>query len=411
MRSEDPERAGFRPGNLKARAVVGPDQKMTYSNQVSWPGAAAEIDSPVMDCKEQARLLSLARQMAGRFPRCAGLRAVDPLGNGLINATFAVQAPAGATVLQRINSAVFADPSLIVANIARLQQAVAESQDPAAPRMPRLFRSDTGGYTARDPQGAAWRLMELIPEARALAEVATRAQAADIGRVLARFHRFGARQAVADYALTLASLHDTPAYRADLEDLVHRAALDADASAAFQAIQARDPDHAVLHQAVQSGALAKTLVHGDPKRDNILFDKNGVRALCLIDLDTLQPGLILHDIADCLRSCCNRAGASAAGAAVRFDLPLAEALLQGYVREAPDLLSATEADLLFDAIRLIPLELGMRFLADHLRGDRYFRVRYAGENLGKALGQLALVADIERQEKPLRSMIGALTGR
>jgi Ser/Thr protein kinase RdoA (MazF antagonist) len=146
------------------------------------------------------------------------------------------------------------------------------------------------------------------------------------------------------------------------------------------------------------------VIHGDPKVDNLLFDAAGERALCLIDLDTVQPGLLHHDIGDCLRSCCNRGGEAGATTA-RFDLALCEALLAGYAAATAGLLGAAEIDLIAPAIRLIPLELGIRFLTDHLQGDRYFRVRHRGENLTKAHRQLALVADIERQAAAIEAAV------
>ena len=148
------------------------------------------------------------------------------------------------------------------------------------------------------------------------------------------------------------------------------------------------------------------VIHGDPKLDNLLFDQANDRALCLIDLDTVQPGLLHHDIGDCLRSCCNRAGeATDASTPVQFDLDVCSGILAAYGAETHGLLSTPEVDLIYPCIRLIPFELGLRFLTDHLRGDRYFRVMAPGDNLRKALVQFALVADIERKAKSIETII------
>ena len=361
--------------------------------------------------------LRLAQAMAGHFPVCGAVQAVQPLGSGLINTTFAVQAQAGHFVLQRINAAVFANPPLIMDNLTRLQQAIATAgADAEAPRLPKFFAAATGELLARDAQGGYWRLLERIEQGAPLTEVKAPAQAHAIGRLLGRFHRFGARLPVADYHVTLPQSHDTLGYRAALDETVKTLsasagsgaedspALDAQAVAALEQVHAHDRILHSLQEARAAGLIEKTLVHGDPKRDNVLFDRHSGQALCLIDLDTVQPGFILYDIGDCLRSCCNRAGERAMPEQVHFDAQLAEALLGGYTEAAPDLLSAVERELLFDAMRLIPLELAMRFLTDHLRGDQYFRVRFRGENLHKAIAQLALVADIERQEQRLRGL-------
>lgn len=158
------------------------------------------------------------------------------------------------------------------------------------------------------------------------------------------------------------------------------------------------------------GLIPERVVHGDPKLDNLLFDAEGRRALAMIDLDTVQPGLTLHDIGDCLRSCCNRRGEFTSESHVAFDLDVCRPLLRAYADQTRELLVPAELALLFDAIRLIPFELGLRFLTDHLQGNRWFRVSAPGQNLAKARVQFALVTDIERKEGEIRAIIAACFG-
>ena len=153
------------------------------------------------------------------------------------------------------------------------------------------------------------------------------------------------------------------------------------------------------------------MIHGDPKLDNILFDTKRRRALALIDLDTVQPGLIQQDLGDCLRSCCNRSGEESRDqGSVRFDLELCAAILGAYAEETRGLLGPGDLAVLYDSIRLLPYELALRFLTDHLEGDRYFRVAYQGQNLEKARIQLDLLADIESRETAIRRLIADAFG-
>lgn len=352
--------------------------------------------------------LDLGCQIAAHFPVCGQVLDLSPLGQGLINQTYEMQATGGCFVLQRINGSIFRQPQRIMDNLVRLQHALAQAGEAQAPRLPRFFPTASGDFLAYDAQGGAWRLLERIPAAAPLAEVSEPAQAAEIGRVLGCFHHFGARLPVTAFHITLPPSGDRADYLVALEQALTQAQkipADSDVLALVERIRKRASALNALQRARAAGQIEDTLVHGDPKRDNILFDTQGQRALCLIDLDTVQPGLILRDLGDCLRSCCNRAGESACPEQTRFDLGLAEALLSAYVRAAPGRLQPASTRLLFDAIRQIPLELGARFLLDHLRGDPYFRVRYRGENLHKARVQLALVADIERQKAGLDSCI------
>jgi len=164
----------------------------------------------------------------------------------------------------------------------------------------------------------------------------------------------------------------------------------------------------VLEDAKARGLLAVRPIHGDPKVDNVMIDRATGRAIGMVDLDTVQPGLIHYDLGDCLRSACNPLGESPAHwQAVRFDLDLARALLQGYLAEARHFLTTTDRGYLYDAIRLIAFELGLRFVTDHLAGDIYFKVEHHGHNLQRALVQFRLCQDIETRESAIRSLLRA----
>lgn len=155
----------------------------------------------------------------------------------------------------------------------------------------------------------------------------------------------------------------------------------------------------VLENARREGKLAVRAIHGDTKLNNFLFDIQTGKAVSLIDLDTVQPGLIHYDVGDCLRSCANPAGESPKDiSAVHFDFDIGKAILKNYLAETRGLLTQHDYDYLYDAIRLIPFELGLRFLTDHLDGNHYFKTQWPGQNLHRALVQFQLTASIERHE-------------
>ncbi len=342
------------------------------------------------------------------------------MGRGLINETFRVAAGSTGYVLQRLNGDVFPHPERIMANLRALCDHAARNPDSGV-RIPLLMRTRDGEDFLRDLDSEAggaesiWRLTELIPDALDLPRVETPRQARETGGVLGRFHRLVATLPPERLAVTLPGFHHTPSYLGGLE-----AALQA-AGPGSQTDEARDciavaTRHAalarVLEAAREQGRIALRVTHGDPKIDNILFARADGRALALIDLDTVQPGLIQHDIGDCLRSGCNRGGESQNGDdSVRFDLEICRGILAGYADATRGLLDDEDIALLYDAVRLLPFELGVRFLTDHLEGDRYFRVRAHGENLRKARVQFALVADIERNEGAIRAIIADCFGR
>jgi Ser/Thr protein kinase RdoA (MazF antagonist) len=353
-------------------------------------------------------------EIAASFAVDGAVGPIAPLGQGLINDTYRLHMGGRDFVLQRINTRVFPDPERIMANLEALAQRA--SQADAGIRVPAPIRSRAGGALVRDPDGGVWRLMELIPDGMTLGRIETHDQAMEVGRALGRFHRLAGSVQPGRLGVTLPGFHRTPHYLDRLDELRRRPPVDALAAPEAVAdclafVDARRDLAQVLELARAGGTVTERVIHGDPKVDNILFHRDNGRALALIDLDTVQPGLIQHDLGDCLRSCCNRSGESPDGKAqARFDLGLCALILGAYGQETRGLLGPGDIAAIYDSIRLLPFELGVRFLIDHLEADRWFRVAHRGQNLHKARVQLALVADIERQEGEIRGIVAEAFG-
>jgi Ser/Thr protein kinase RdoA (MazF antagonist) len=354
------------------------------------------------------------RQTAARFALSAPVDSVRPFGSGLINDTFLVAAGESNYILQRINSKVFPHPERIMDNLSLLTAHVTR-QPPSDIRSPTLVPTKGGVHFVREREGGLWRAMSFIPETIVLSRVDTAAQAREVGRALGSFHRLVCDLDGGALAVPLPDFHVTPRYLDRLTQALETAGAigqvpEVRRLAAF-AVERREGAE-VLEAARREARIPLRVTHGDPKLDNFLFDRESGRVVGLIDLDTVQQGLIQHDIADCLRSCCNRGGESILVGVpkIQFDLAICHHILDAFARETEGLLGPADIDVLYDAIRLIPLELGVRFLTDHLEGDRYFRVSAPGQNLRKAQVQLALVVDIERKERDIRAVIRSSFG-
>jgi Ser/Thr protein kinase RdoA (MazF antagonist) len=137
-----------------------------------------------------------------------------------------------------------------------------------------------------------------------------------------------------------------------------------------------------------------------------MMDISSHQAVSIVDLDTVKPGLVHYDIGDCVRSACNQMGEDTGQwETVRFDTDIAGAVLKGYRSVAGGFLTENDFDYLFESIRLIAFELGLRFFTDYLEGNVYFRIRYPEHNLARALVQFRLTQSIEAQEAAMRSII------
>ncbi len=362
-------------------------------------GPAPALDMPASGVLER---------IIGTFAISGSIEAIAPLGRGLINDTLRVEAGGRRYVLQRINRAVFPDPLRIMANIQVLDRH-ARRQSGLGLRVPALIPTRAGAACLREPDGSVWRLLEFIDGAVTLSRIERPEQAREVGTLLGRFHTLLQTLPLDALGVSLPGFHDSPAYLATFMAILGSSEAedrDADVEAGIQFVGERQGLVTLLAAAQTQGMIPVRVVHGDPKLDNLLFDCGGARALALIDLDTLQPGLILHDIGDCLRSCCNRSGESVDGhAAASFDLDVAEPILRAYAEQTRGWLTPGEVALIQDAIQLMPFELGLRFLTDHLGGNRYFKISEPGQNLHKALIQFALVRDIENKSSRIRRLI------
>jgi Ser/Thr protein kinase RdoA (MazF antagonist) len=331
-----------------------------------------------------------------------------PLGLGNINDTWRVALTDGSrVVLQRLHPTVFADFDAVMTNL-RMVTAHLHRKPVSGVVFFRLLANPQGQDHLLDGEGCCWRLLTHIDHTRTLAILDHPAQAHEIGSLLGRFHLLTADLDPATLADPLPGFHCTPRYLTQY-DLISRGKWPGNDQEAFctDLIEQLRPMADVLEQA--RDRLSHRVIHGDPKVANFLFAEEADRAVSLIDFDTVRPGLLLHDLGDCLRSCCNPRGEGHPDpTAVVFDPELFTALMAGYVDQAGQLLTPADRELLVTGALVISFELGLRFFTDHLNGDRYFKVSGQGQNLHRALGQFHLHRSIRSQQEELEQRLARL---
>ncbi|MGR9106665.1 MAG: phosphotransferase enzyme family protein [Gammaproteobacteria bacterium] len=360
--------------------------------------------------------------IAKRFLGRGRVAAVQRLGNGLINETFLVTSDScdiPRFVLQKINNKVFPFPERILANLEQLTRHLAERVAAAGQsargedfRLPELLPSTDGRNCVITESGECWRALTYIGNSEPLHRLESRNDAEQVGFALGRFHNLVRDLDSRLMQDSLPGFHRTPAYLSQYDRLrcgSERRKLPgspSDLRMCEDFVLVRRALAAVFEQGELQGRLLPRVVHGDPKLNNILFDRQSRKAVAMIDLDTVKSGLIQYDIGDCLRSSCNAAGESGKDpGSVRFDLDRCEAILVAYFHECGPDWSAVDLDYLYDAVRILPFELGLRFLSDYLDGNRYFRTEFPDHNLIRAQVQFSLVHSVEEQETQIRSLI------
>lgn len=357
--------------------------------------------------------MTLAQDIASSFNVGGKISDVCVLEQGLINDTFVVTTEAGhRAILQRINRHVFPRPEEIMENLRTLLGHVRNRQAHGRLavrefRLPEIYLTNKGWDFLTDSEGGFWRALGFIENTHTLESISHVTQAEEVGFALGRFHALIHDLDPARLHNTLPGFHDTPHYLARfIQVSAHKKPDNPEMRHCFEFIEARRNLVDVLETAKIEGKLVTRPIHGDTKLNNFMFDVESGRAVSLIDLDTVQPGLIHYDIGDCLRSCANLAGESPRDVeSVRFDLGICRAILKNYLAETRSFLTQNDYHYLYDAIRLIPFELGLRFLIDHLEGDCYFKIDRPGHNLHRAMAQFRLTASIEMAEKDIKTLI------
>ena len=334
----------------------------------------------------------------------------EPYGNGHINETYRVVCDDGAWyILQKVNTSIFRTPARLMKNIELVTdhlKARASSRREVLTLVPTL---EGAAYAERD--GEVWRLYEFVRDSVCFERADTPEVFAESAAAFGGFVNLLSDFDASKLTETIPHFHDTPARFAAFQSAV---AADAAGrlSGAGPEVEAALRYEAFSHTLTDlqaAGALPLRVTHNDTKINNVLFDAQTKRGLCVIDLDTVMPGLIVNDFGDSIRF-----GASTAVedeqelSRVWLDLGLYEAYLSRYLATCGKSLTVTEKEILPVGAKMMTYECGIRFLADYLNGDVYFHTRYPAHNLHRARTQLKLVADMDAKWGQMQSILKGL---
>ncbi|WP_455220145.1 phosphotransferase enzyme family protein [Kaarinaea lacus] len=365
-----------------------------------------------------SELLHIAEQF--QFP--GDIDHISPYGSGIINDTFLVTfsnpAPSAhprtgkRAILQRINQQVFPQPIQVMHNLGVIVQHVAQQtsskQSVHEFLLPSLYTTHEGTTYVQEQNGGIWRAMAFIEDTDSFDVLASLEQAFEVGVALGTFHQRLSDLPVDQLYDTLPGFHITPGYLKQYDEVSKtqsQQVIDSAEQLFCQDIIESNRDLAgVLVNAKPT--LSMRIMHGDPKLNNVLFDRKTGKAVSIIDLDTVKPGLVHYDIADCLRSCCNRSGElPEPGTNVEFDITVCQSILNGYSSSGLSFLESRDFEFLIKAIMLLPFELGIRFYTDYLQGNRYFKIMSPLDNLARAVTQFKLLLSIQNQADEIQKII------
>lgn len=339
---------------------------------------------------------------------------IESFGDGRINRTFKITMKRGGEryeyLLQNVNHFVFPDTDGLMRNVTSVTEHIRASGERALKYIKckaSTHKESTNGeyiYIDNTKEHNHWRMYHYI-EADVYPCITNPHHAFMLGDAIARFSKsldgFDATKLVE----TIPDFHNTPKR---YEALLHSVALDTidhknrvggdeRVESWVRFVMERKDRLGTLMNALSSGEIPYRVVHNDPKLSNVLFDKEKNEPICMIDLDTIMPGTGLFDVGDAIRNIANTASEDDKTVDnVSLSLELYEEFVKGYITGMGEKLTQREKELIPMSVWTIAMELGMRFLKDHIDGNHYFKTDYDGQNLERASIQLTLAADIEK---------------
>jgi hypothetical protein len=342
-------------------------------------------------------------------------------GSGHINDTYAVtfEEATGPVryILQRINHDIFRQPTAVMSNIERVTQHLRSKLEAAGEadidrRTLTLIPTIEGGSYFVDEEGNHWRLYVFIEKATTYDKIETADQAFQEARAFGLFTQQLSDLSGDPLAETIPHFHDT---RRRFDDL--QAAIEADACNRARDVlpelefaRSRESMVDVLVGLQRRGEIPTIVTHNDTKLNNVMIDDATGEGICVIDLDTVMPGLSLYDFGDMVRTAarpCAEDEEDPRKAVARMDL--FEACVRGYLGAVGSAMNQVEKDHMVFSVKLITLEIGLRFLTDYLQGDVYFKTGYPDHNLRRARVIMAMMRSFEECEDDMNRLVDRIS--
>ena len=336
---------------------------------------------------------------------------VKPLGNGLINTTYKVVTEGAAPdyVLQHVNNAIFPDVEMLMGNIVAVTGHIrakyeAAGVDDIARKVLSFVQAKDGKYFYFDGE-KYWRVMVFIPDTISQSAV-TPESSYIVGETFGNFQAMLADIPV-QLGETITDFHNMEFRLWQLREAVkeNKVGRLAEVQWLVDELEKRAEVMCKGEQLHREGKLAKRICHCDTKVDNILFDQDG-KVLCVIDLDTVMPNFIFSDFGDFLRSAANTGKEDDKDLDnVNFNMDIFKAFTEGYLKSARCFLTPLEIENLPYAAALFPYMQTVRFLADYINGDTYYKTQYAEHNLVRSKAQFKLLQSVEAATPAMQAFI------
>jgi len=355
----------------------------------------------------------MSREIASRFAINGEVTYCERYGQGHINETYLVETDKGVQyILQKVNNTVFKDIPGLMGNIASVTKYLGK-RDPEPRHTLHLVPTLKGEDYLWDEDGKPWRLYDFVTDSVCLQAAETPEDFYQSAVAFGMFQRQLSEFPADTLVEVIPHFHDTPDRYRILREAIEKDVCDrkklVEEEIAFAL--AREEEAASLMNQLNAGILPLRVTHNDTKLNNVMLDAEKRTPLCVIDLDTVMPGLMAFDFGDSIRF-----GASTALedekdlSKVEMSLDLYETYVKGFVATCGESMTDAEAESLPMGAKLMTLECGVRFLTDFLSGDVYFHIKRPEHNLDRCRTQFKLVADMEKKWTEMHEIVKKVRG-
>lgn len=357
------------------------------------------------------------KDIARRFELGGEFGSAERYGSGHINDTFVVDtsnAPGESRfILQRINRNVFNDPVTLMDNVHRVTEHLGLRREVGRTSLS-LVPVTSGDSFHVDESGEYWRMYRFLEGTRSYDSIPTVEHAREVAAEFGRFQAALRDLPGPPLAETITDFHNTPARFMQLHEALAIDSADRKRNCLSEIdyALAQEECGASLLALVQTGDIPERITHNDTKINNVMFDLQTDKAVCVVDLDTVMPGLALYDFGDMVRTATMPVAEDEIDLTrVTMRMEYFEALMDGYLDATSGFLHEAEVEHLALSAKVITIETGVRFLTDYLCGDRYFRVHRPQHNLDRCRAQFALAASIDEQLPEMQRLTAAIYER
>ncbi len=342
---------------------------------------------------------------------------LTPINEGLINTTIKADFSKKSYIIQKINTNVFKNPDELMSNISAVTEFLADKiiksgENPDRQTL-KFLKTVNGELFCKDSSGDSWRSYEYIDNCYTLNGKCSNEEIYEAAKGFGRFQYYLKDFKGETLFETIKDFHFTPQRYQNLlnaaeKDIAGRAA---GVKKELDYLLALKDESSIVTDLLKSGEIPLRVTHNDTKLNNVLFDSDSKKAICVIDLDTIMPGSALYDFGDGVRtSASTTAEDDPDFTKMGIDEDIYSAYVSGFLDGTAGSLTEKEIELLPFSVKLLTAEVAMRFLTDYLEGDTYFKITHPEHNLERTRAQIQLCKDIDAKMENLRKITACAAG-